>query len=115
MRRRRRPSQVSCEEEERVTLAGSSEPVPSATLPEGVALRAWLTMIGWQVDIEQDGEMYVGVARHLSAEGNTLAVGGCAASKAETVWQLFEAVMDRLGKADAGREIVRLRAGRAAA
>ena len=96
-------------------VAGRSEPVPSARLPEGVALHAWLTMLGWQVVIEQDGEMYVGVARHLSAEGNTLAVGGCAAGKAETVWQLFEAVMGRLGAADAGREIDGLRAGRAAA
>ena len=42
--------------------------------------------------------MYAGLARHITVDGHALAVSACAATKSETVWRLFEAVMGRLVK-----------------
>jgi hypothetical protein len=98
-----------------MTAVVRAEPIPMTTRHDGVALRSRLTMLGWQVEIEQDGELYVGVARHVTAEGDTLTVGGCAATTSETVWQLFESVMGRLSADDTGRDTLRRRAGQVAA
>lgn len=98
-----------------MTAVPGTEPARMEARHEGVALRTWLTMLGWQVEIEQDAGICVGVARHVTAEGDTLTVGGCAASTSETVWQLFEAVMGRLAADDSGRDTRRRRTGQVAA
>jgi hypothetical protein len=95
-----------------VIAAWRTEPVRSAPQPEGGALTAWLALIGWQIEIDEDGVLYVAVAHHITADGERLSVGACAPSRSEAVWQIFEAAMGKLGADDTGREILR---GRAAA
>ena len=56
-------------------------------------LLIWLTLLGWQVQVEPDGRDLVGVARHFAADGSTYRVGGCAATRDELAFQLFEAAM----------------------
>jgi hypothetical protein len=56
-------------------------------------LLVWLTMLGWQVEVEQDGDTLVGVARHCTADGSTVRIGGRAASIDELAFRLFEAAM----------------------
>lgn len=56
-------------------------------------LLIWLTLLGWQVQVEPDGGDLVGVARHFAADGSTYRVGGCAATRDELAFQLFEAAM----------------------
>ena len=56
-------------------------------------LLIWLTLLGWQVQVELDGDDLVGVARHLAADGSSYRVGGCAATRDELAFQLFEAAM----------------------
>jgi hypothetical protein len=56
-------------------------------------LLTWLTLLGWQVQVEPDGDDLVGVARHIAADGSTYRVGGCAATRDELAFQLFEAAM----------------------
>lgn len=92
--------------------AWRTEPVLSAPQPEGSALASWLALIGWQVEIDLDGSLYVAVAHHVTAEGERLSVGATGGTRVEVVWQLFEAAMGKLGADDTGREILR---GRAAA
>jgi hypothetical protein len=53
----------------------------------------WLNLLGWQVQIEQDGENVVGVATHCAADGSTFRVGGCARTRDELALQLFEAAL----------------------
>jgi hypothetical protein len=97
----------------RVIAAWQLEEVEAAASVEAVALTTWLTLLGWQVQIERDGELHVGVARHITADGQRLVVGSCAVTKAAGVWELFEAVMGRLG-AIGERETLRDRIGVAA-
>ena len=56
-------------------------------------LLTWLTLLGWQVEVEPDGEDLVGVARHVAADGSAYRVGGCATSRDELAFQLFDAAM----------------------
>ena len=70
--------------------------------PEGSALASWLTLIGWQVEIDQEGGLYVAVAHHVTASGDRLSVGACGGTRVEVVWQLFESAMGKLGAADKG-------------
>jgi N-dimethylarginine dimethylaminohydrolase len=56
-------------------------------------LLLWLTLLGWQIEIERDGDNFVGVARHLTADGSSVRVGGCARTREELAYQLFEAAM----------------------
>jgi hypothetical protein len=56
-------------------------------------LLIWLTLLGWQVQVEPDGDYLVGVARHFAADGSAFRVGGCAATRDELAFQLFEAAM----------------------
>jgi len=56
-------------------------------------LLMWLNLLGWQVDIEHDGDNLVGVARHVAGDGSTFRIGGCAATRDELAFQLFEAAM----------------------
>ena len=69
-------------------------------------LESWLTMLGWQVELENDGEMCVGVARHITGTGEDVVVGACAPSASEAIWQLFEAAVKKLGGYDVARGIV---------
>lgn len=62
---------------------------------DGDVLRLWLTLLGWQVELERDGALVVGVARHLGADGSMHSVGACAPSESEAVWQLFAAALER--------------------
>src|SRR6478735_9406706 len=66
--------------------------VPSSR-EETSMLLMWLTLLGWQVEVERDGEELVGVARHFAADGSTYRVGGCAATRDELAFQLFDAAM----------------------
>jgi hypothetical protein len=66
--------------------------VPSSQDETSILLR-WLNLLGWQVDVELDGDNLVGVARHVAGDGSTFRVGGCAATRDELAYQLFEAVM----------------------
>ncbi|HEX7311663.1 MAG TPA: hypothetical protein VF232_10805, partial [Gaiellaceae bacterium] len=50
-------------------------------------------LLGWQVEVEPDGEDLVGVARHFAADGSMYRVGGCATTRDELAFQLFEAAM----------------------
>lgn len=68
----------------------------AATRGSGDVLRTWLTMLGWQVEVERDGDLHVGVARHVRSDGERLVVGACAPSAPEAVWQLFEGAARRL-------------------
>jgi hypothetical protein len=56
-------------------------------------LLIWLHLLGWQVEVERDGENLVGVARHCSADGAMFRVGGCAPTRDALALQLFEAAM----------------------
>jgi hypothetical protein len=56
-------------------------------------LLVWLTLLGWQVTVEHDGDNLVGVAKHCSADGGTFEIGGCAPTRDELAFQLFEAAM----------------------
>ena len=56
-------------------------------------LLIWLSLLGWRVEVEPDGEDLVGVARHFAADGSTYRVGGCAATRDELAYQLFDAAM----------------------
>lgn len=62
---------------------------------EGEILHLWLRLLGWQIEISEDGDQVVGVGRHL-ADGVTLRVGGCASTEGELVLELFEQAMRRL-------------------
>jgi len=77
----------------------------AAALEEGQVLQGWLTMLGWQVELAPDGEMVVGVGRHLTADGRRLVVGACAPTKSDAVWQLFERAMARLGGNDPSHDL----------
>jgi hypothetical protein len=56
-------------------------------------LLVWLNLLGWQVEVERDGDNLAGVARHFAADGSTYRVGGCAPTSEELAFQLFEAAM----------------------
>jgi hypothetical protein len=56
-------------------------------------LLVWLNLLGWQVEVERDGDNVVGVARHFAADGSTYRVGACAPTREELTFQLFEAAM----------------------
>ena len=56
-------------------------------------LLVWLNLLGWQVDVERDGDTLAGVARHYAADGSTFRVGACARTRDELAFQLFDAAM----------------------
>ena len=56
-------------------------------------LLLWLTLLGWQVAVEHDGDDLVGVATHCSADGGTFRIGGRAPTRDALAFQLFEAAM----------------------
>lgn len=64
-------------------------------------LLLWLAAIGWTPEIEQDGDIFVGVARNAVAG----TVSACARTRGETVWQLFQ---DVIAKIEAGRPVTEL-------
>jgi hypothetical protein len=66
--------------------------VPSSQ-DETSILLMWLNLLGWQVDVEYDGDTLVGVARHVAGDGSSFRVRGCAATRDELAFQLFEAAM----------------------
>jgi hypothetical protein len=66
--------------------------VPSSETEKSILLM-WLNLLGWQVDVERDGESVVGVARHCAGDGTTFRVGGCAPTRDELAFQLFDAAM----------------------
>jgi hypothetical protein len=68
-------------------------------------LEAWLTMLGWQVEIERDGRVYVGVARHVARDGTLVVVGACAPSPPAVIWQLFDRAIRKLDRVDIEPEI----------
>jgi hypothetical protein len=56
-------------------------------------LLLWLNLLGWQIEVERDGDSLVAVARHLTADGTSVRVGGCARTRDELAFQLFQAAM----------------------
>jgi hypothetical protein len=56
-------------------------------------LLLWLNLLGWQVEVERDGDNVVGVARHVTPDGESVRVGGCARTRDELAFQLFQAAM----------------------
>ena len=56
-------------------------------------LHLWLNLLGWQVDVRQKGDHLVGVARHITADGSSVRVGGTAATRDELMFKLFEAAL----------------------
>lgn len=66
--------------------------VPSGKNEKSILL-TWLNVLGWQVDVEREGENVVGVARHCAGDGTTFRVGGCAPTRDELAFQLFDAAM----------------------
>jgi hypothetical protein len=64
-------------------------------------LLLWLNLLGWQIEVERDGDNLVGIARHLTADGSSVRVGGCARTRDELAFQLFQAAMKIV---DAGRQ-----------
>ena len=53
----------------------------------------WLTLLGWQVAVERDGDVLAGVATHCFSDGSTIRVVGRAPTRSELAFQLFEAAM----------------------
>lgn len=68
-----------------------------AQLTESDVLLACLRLLGWQVELETDGDVVVGVARYRTATGEAVRVGACAKTLAAVNWQLFEGVTRWLG------------------
>ena len=66
--------------------------MPSSENDRSILLM-WLNLLGWQVELEPDGDNLVGVARHVAGDGSTFRIGGCAATRDELAYQLFEAAM----------------------
>jgi hypothetical protein len=56
-------------------------------------LLVWLNLLGWQVEVKQDGDNLVGVARHFAADGSTYRIGASGPTHQELTFQLFEAAM----------------------
>jgi hypothetical protein len=109
LRRRWPPHPVFFERRSRRDCSTENGTGLMARQSEGDALSTWLALIGWQVEIGQDGALVVATAHHITAKGDRLSVGACAPTKSEAVWQLFEGAMGKLGADDTGREILRSR------
>jgi hypothetical protein len=60
---------------------------------KGEILHLWLSLLGWQIETDRDGDFTVGIGTHFRADGSTLRVGGCARSEGELALQLFEQAM----------------------
>src|SRR4051794_19889179 len=80
------------------TAAGAGQLRPPgetmfASKDETPILFSWLNLLGWQIAVERDGDQFVGVARHCTAEGEALRVGGCARRPDELAFQLFDAAL----------------------
>src|SRR5215211_1722585 len=56
-------------------------------------LLLWLNVPGWQVEVERDGEILAGVARHCTPDGSTFRVGASARTRDELALRLFEGAM----------------------
>jgi hypothetical protein len=56
-------------------------------------LLVWLNLLGWQVELEHDGDNVVGVARHFAADGSSFRVAACAPTRDQLAFQLFEAAL----------------------
>jgi hypothetical protein len=66
-----------------------------ASVEYPVTLR-WLMILGWQIEAEFDGEVWVGVARHVTSDGDSLRAGGCGSTYGELAWQLFSGALNAL-------------------
>jgi hypothetical protein len=62
----------------------------------GIILLDWLRLLGWTVEIERDGDDWVGLARRIEPTGAELRVGGCATGLTRLVWDLFTGAVERL-------------------
>lgn len=82
---------------------------------DGAVLLHWLALLGWPCRLEQDGNLWVGLARHIAGDGTPSAVSAVALSKSEAAWQLFEAVIGRLESTRVDRQSLRHRPQRRAA
>jgi hypothetical protein len=65
-------------------------------------LLLWLNLLGWQTEVERDGDNLVAVARHLTADGTSVRIGACARTRDELAFQLFQAAM-KIVEARAGQ------------
>jgi hypothetical protein len=65
------------------------ESFTETTKQDGAVLLNWLRLLGWRVDIDRDGDEWIGRARHIAPTGEELFVGGCAESQRELVSELF--------------------------
>jgi hypothetical protein len=63
---------------------------------EGDALLSWLALLGWQVELDRDEDLFVGVARHVDRENLERAVCATALTRAEVVLTLFEQALEAL-------------------
>ena len=74
----------------------------------GIILLDWLRLVGWTVEIDREGDAWIGVARHVEAEGAEARVGGCATALTRLVWDLFIGAVERLeGRDEALRATLR--------
>jgi len=73
--------------------------VSSSAAVEGGSLIGWLRLLGWQVELGQDGEVFVAVASGSDGVGGSLRVGACARTLADLDYQIFEAAFSRLDSA----------------
>lgn len=64
----------------------------------GVSLRLWLEMLGWQIRSTSVDRVLVGVATHTDGDGKELYVVGRGQSESELGLQLFEAAMNAMQK-----------------
>lgn len=60
---------------------------------EGSLLLRWLNLLGWQVELDWDGELICGVAATVADDGSLFRVGGCGRTVSELSLQLFEGAM----------------------
>jgi len=61
---------------------------------DGVSLKLWLEMLGWQMTSKRVGKALIGVATHTDGDGRELHVVGRGNDEGELTLQLFEAAMN---------------------
>lgn len=62
----------------------------------GIILLDWLHVLGWTVEVEREGEQWVGLARYAEAKGPELRVGACSPGLTGLAWELFVRAVERL-------------------
>lgn len=76
---------------------------------EGDAVLSWLGLLGWQVQLDRDDHVFVGVAHHTTREGRDIAIAATGTSRLDVVWMLFEKAIQERGSTEADRDILNRR------